>query len=624
MKRTILTILMLAFTTLAFAQSAPAGFVANDGNNPGEVFLAVGPNDVALDSIEYKLFYSETASAPADPLTATEYTFGSIAGDGDGNAAFGFDLGGLTEGTDYTFWLYQFNNVDSVYSDPASDTAVSGSTTVPSDAAPTTNAAEPEARDAANVVSIYGDFYDTIDGVNYNPNWGQSGFADVDPAFDPGTGNPVLAYPNFNYQGTEFGAQDLSDMDFVHIDIWVAEGTDRMVKFTPIDATGEVLVEVPVTPGSWNSVDLPKSAFAGMNWEAVSQLKFDGQFNADGSANTTSFNVYVDNIFFYKAEDMGAAPAAPAGFVANDGNNPGEVFLAVGPNDVALDSIEYKLFYSETASAPADPLTATEYTFGSIAGDGDGNAAFGFNLGGLTEGTDYTFWLYQFNNVDSVYSDPASDTAVSGSTTVPSDAAPTTNAAEPEARDAANVVSIYGDFYDTIDGVNYNPNWGQSGFADVDPAFDPGTGNPVLAYPNFNYQGTEFGAQDLSDMDFVHIDIWVAEGTDRMVKFTPIDATGEVLVEVPVTPGSWNSVDLPKSAFAGMNWEAVSQLKFDGQFNADGSANTTSFNVYVDNIFFYKAEDMDAAPAAPAGFVANDGNNPGEVFLAVGPNDVAL
>ncbi|MDR9417146.1 MAG: hypothetical protein RI564_12745, partial [Gracilimonas sp.] len=162
--------------------------------------------------------------------------------------------------------------------------------------APTTNPADPMPRDTADIVSIYGDTYNTISGINYNPDWGQSGINDVDPSFDPGTGNPVLAYPNFNYQGTELnGSFDLSNMDYIHIDIWVAEGTDRMVKFTPVDNSGngpgEVLVEVPVTPGSWNSVDLPKSAFGDMSWESVFQLKFDGQFNADGSANTEPFDI---------------------------------------------------------------------------------------------------------------------------------------------------------------------------------------------------------------------------------------------------------------------------------------------------------------------------------------------
>ena len=174
---------------------------------------------------------------------------------------------------------------------------------------PTDNAPDPEARDAENVISIYGDTYTTLEGVGYDPNWGQSGHTQVNPAFDPGTGNVVLAYPNFNYQGTDIPAQNASGMEYLHVDIWVPTGTDRLVKVSPIDNSGngpsEVLVSVPLTPGSWNSVDIPKSDFTDMSWDNVFQLKFDGQFNGDGSANTTPFDIYVDNIYFWKTASSG-------------------------------------------------------------------------------------------------------------------------------------------------------------------------------------------------------------------------------------------------------------------------------------------------------------------------------
>lgn len=172
-------------------------------------------------------------------------------------------------------------------------------------AIPTTSAPVPPAREASDVLSIFGETYTNIAVASYNPNWGQAGFNDVNTAFDPGDGNLVLAYPNFNYQGTDFSAaQDASTMEFLHVDIWVAANTtDRMVKVSPINSgtgAGEFLVEVPLTPGEWNAVDLPKSAFTGMTWDAIIQMKFDGQFNADGSANTTPFDIYLDNIYFYK------------------------------------------------------------------------------------------------------------------------------------------------------------------------------------------------------------------------------------------------------------------------------------------------------------------------------------
>lgn len=184
---------------------------------------------------------------------------------------------------------------------------------------PTTAAPTPPSRTAGDVISIYGGApYTNLAGINYNPNWGQSGFGLVNPSFDPGNGNLVLAYPNFNYQGTQLaGDLDASAMNFLHVDIWVASGTDRLVKVSPINNGGvaEILVNVPLTPGAWNSVDLPISSFTGMTWNAVKELKFDGQFNGNGSANTTPFDIYLDNIYFYKA--AGSPPPAGGELVVN-------------------------------------------------------------------------------------------------------------------------------------------------------------------------------------------------------------------------------------------------------------------------------------------------------------------
>jgi len=147
---------------------------------------------------------------------------------------------------------------------------------------PTDNATTPTT-DAAEVVSVYGGAYTSI-ATNLNPNWAQSG--SVTPDFDPGTGDLVLLYSNFNYQGTDLATTDLSGKTHLHLDVWVAPGTDRLLKVTPVNSAGsgssEFLVNVPLTPGAWNSVDLAKSDFTGMTWDNVFQLKFDGQFNGDG------------------------------------------------------------------------------------------------------------------------------------------------------------------------------------------------------------------------------------------------------------------------------------------------------------------------------------------------------
>jgi hypothetical protein len=222
----------------------PAGLVAFDnvGGNPvadGELFLAVGPNNVTEANIAYRLFYALSADEPSRLDVISEYEFGSTPGDGGGENAFGFVLGGLEPGRSYTFWLYQRDSSTDLHSNPA-----------------------------------------------------------IVRATSVGTG---------------------------------------------------------VEP---------------------------------------------------------TRPAAPAGLISSTtvGGNPvadGQLFLAVGPNDVTNANIEYRLFYAPTTELPRGPLDGTEYQFGSTPGDGQGNAAFGFVLAGLEAGREYTFWLYQRNTATDLHSDPA-------------------------------------------------------------------------------------------------------------------------------------------------------------------------------------------------------------------------
>jgi hypothetical protein len=84
--------------------------------------------------------------------------------------------------------------------------------------------------------------------------------------------------------------------------------------------------------------------------------------------------VGIDNVSLIDNGPAGPQPPAqPVGFAALDNiaGNPvgaGQAFLACGPNNVGGD-VSYELYYAPTASAPADPLTATEYVFGSTAGE---------------------------------------------------------------------------------------------------------------------------------------------------------------------------------------------------------------------------------------------------------------
>ena len=113
---------------------------------------------------------------------------------------------------------------------------------------PTTNAPIPT-RNSANVVSVYSDTYTNI-ATNYDPNWGQSGHTLVNTAFEAvsGSGNNILHYPNFNYQGTQLTATDLSSMEFLHVDLWTnAPTSTAIIRVSPINAgTGPSEVQVTI------------------------------------------------------------------------------------------------------------------------------------------------------------------------------------------------------------------------------------------------------------------------------------------------------------------------------------------------------------------------------------------
>lgn len=111
-----------------------------------------------------------------------------------------------------------------------------------------------------------------------------------------------------------------------------------------------------------------------------------------------------------ETNELRNAPSLPQGLVMETGPSVGQIFVAVGPNQVG-GNIRYRLFYSLTSEVPADPRTATEYTFGTTDGDGLGISGFGFHLTGLVPNASYTAWLYQYNSSNNTYSEPAIGTA---------------------------------------------------------------------------------------------------------------------------------------------------------------------------------------------------------------------
>jgi hypothetical protein len=102
-------------------------------------------------------------------------------------------------------------------------------------------------------------------------------------------GNNTLKYTGLNYQGIELaGNQDVSGMDFLHLDIWTANSTALNV-YLISPGPVETPYALPVPTNGWASVDIPLSLFSPVDLTNVFQFKFDG--NGD---------FYIDNLLFYK------------------------------------------------------------------------------------------------------------------------------------------------------------------------------------------------------------------------------------------------------------------------------------------------------------------------------------
>ena len=148
-------------------------------------------------------------------------------------------------------------------------------------------AAGPEAPTASaeDVLSIFSDSYTDVEGTNFNPDWGQSTQVTTEVLAD----NSVLKYTNLNYQGTEFTAQDVSTYSSIHIDYWSADQTTVDFFLISNEPTTEVKKTIAITPGEWNSIDIPLSEFSPVELNKVFQFKIVG-------AGT----IFFDNFYFKK------------------------------------------------------------------------------------------------------------------------------------------------------------------------------------------------------------------------------------------------------------------------------------------------------------------------------------
>ena len=177
--------------------------------------------------------------------------------------------------------------VDNVYFYDTGKTTQSG----PTVAAPTPT------RNPADVISIFSDTYTNVTGTDFNPNWGQATVVTQAPI----AGNNTLRYAGLNYQGTQFGSNvNASSMTHLHLDVWTKNSTALNVSLISPGPV-ETPFSLTVPTNGWSSVDIPLTNFSPVALNNLIQFKFDG--NGD---------VYLDNLYFYKAASGGTDPTTAA------------------------------------------------------------------------------------------------------------------------------------------------------------------------------------------------------------------------------------------------------------------------------------------------------------------------
>ena len=419
-------------------------------------------------------------------------------------------------------------------------TAVQGSA-IPVPSQPTTSPAAPT-KEADDVISIFSDTYTNINVTNYNPNWNQTG--SVSTEFDPGDGNNVMVYSNFNYQGTEFGATDMAAMEYLHIDIWVASDDTNTYQVSPLGG-GETLVNITTTPGSWSSVDIPVTSFTAVDFSSVNQMKFAGG---------TGTSIYLDNIYFWKEPTATGTDASLSDLAVDGATISG--FGASTSYSVPL--VEGTTTIPQITAATTTDTSASAVITQATAIPGDATVVVTAADGTTTKTYTVSFFIGM----------PAAASAV------------------PPSRNASDVVSFYSDSYTPVALGEYFPSWSEATVTDY-----PINGNNIWKMASMNFASvTQYGGIDLSQMEKMYIDYWTAQdavGAKLFVKLVDTNDSQEVLLDLGnVVPGSWQTIEVDLNAQNTSNID----LSTVTQFLIDPSTNGGTF--YIDNWYFAKGTPL--------------------------------
>ncbi|MDC1068527.1 T9SS type A sorting domain-containing protein [Candidatus Kapabacteria bacterium] len=470
--------------------------------------------------------------------------------------------------------------------------------------------------DPEEVISIFSDAYENLPGTEFNPVWGQSTQVSQIMIEE----NNTLLYETLNFQGTQLAAnQDLSDMNFLHIDFWTQNATMLSVSLVKLaDASPkEAKYDFSITNNEWVSVDIPLSHFEalGLVLDDIHQLKVDG----NGS-------VYFDNIYFKVGEPVVGNPThtidfEPEGVGANwdwtvneNDDNPDLEFIE-NPNPSGGNTSPTVAKFTARAEGNPWALFFTsddgEFTFDAensmvkmmvhksratdvgMKFEGASGASPELKVSNTVVG-EWEELTFDFSSeIGKSYSriviipdflERSEEQIVYIDNLVIPDGVvvigdePKTAAPNPPALGTGDVISIFSNAYENLEGTNFNPSWGQS--TSVSEVLIEE--NNTLKYEFLNYQGTELAAaQDVSEMNYLHLDFWTANSTELSIALVKqADASPkEAKYDLTIINNEWVSIDISLEEFTslGLEIDDIHQLKIEG-----------NGTVFFDNIYFRK------------------------------------
>jgi len=178
---------------------------------------------------------------------------------------------------------------------------------------PTTAAPNPPAMLPSDVISLFSDAYSNVPVDTWRTDWSAAVLENITIE-----GNPTKKYSQLDFVGIETVTNqlDISEMEYLHLDVWSHNFTFFAVKLVDFGANGvygggddvefQVNINAPVKD-QWLALNIPLSEFTGLTTrEHLAQYILVGQ--PSGSAV-----VYVDNFYFFRGDPIGTPELASGG-----------------------------------------------------------------------------------------------------------------------------------------------------------------------------------------------------------------------------------------------------------------------------------------------------------------------